>query len=232
MKNMSSYLSKKGLLPNLFFKHVINTTMRIDLSKSENELLRNMARTKRYNIRKGLSKEVDFREGIEADLPKFFDLMCETCRRQEVLPNPPNKDILQKMWRLFHPKGYFKLFFLIYQNEFVSGGVAITLGDRFLLWKIGWSGRYREIKPNDIFHWFMIKWAKEKGYRYFDFAGIDRKVALKMKLKEPLSKEIIKTPTFFKMGFGGEIIYLPDARLYIPNFLLNSVCKTVCLLRK
>ncbi len=68
----------------------------------------------------------------------------------------------------------------------------------------------------------MIKWAKAKGYRYFDFGSVNRKTAFSVKQKETLPKEIIKTPSFFKLGFGGEIVYLPEANVYIPNVILNT----------
>ncbi len=75
--------------------------------------------------------------------------MLETCRRQGVSPNPPSEDVLKTMWQLFHPKGYLRLFFLQHRDELVSGGLAVTLGDRFLFWKIGWSGKHGNMKPNE-----------------------------------------------------------------------------------
>ena len=172
-----------------------------------------------------------FREGDESELGIFFVLMLETCRRQKVSPNPPSENVLKTMWQLFHPKGYLRLFFLHHRDELVSGGLAVTLGDRFLCWKTGWSGKHGNMEPNKALYWYLIKWAKaKKSYRYIDFGSVNRKTALLMKQKEIFPKEIIKTPAFFKLGFGGEVVYLPEASVYIPNVMLNSLYRIACLI--
>jgi lipid II:glycine glycyltransferase (peptidoglycan interpeptide bridge formation enzyme) len=107
----------------------------------------------------------------------------------------------------------------------------VTLGDRFLFWKTGWSGKHSNMKPNEALYWYLIKWAKAKGYRYFDFGSVNRKTALLVKQKVSLPKEIIKTPSFFKTGFGGEIIHLSEALVYIPNIILNSLYRIACMIK-
>ncbi len=63
---------KKGFLPNILYKNVIDTTLQIDLSKEEDELLRQMRTTTRQNIRKAIASDIKFREGDESELGIFF----------------------------------------------------------------------------------------------------------------------------------------------------------------
>lgn len=230
--NISVQLRKNGFLTNIVYKGIIDTTLQIDLGKDENELLKHMAAKKRQNIKKSVAAGIEFREGCETELGVFFGLMSETCKRQGVLPNPPDENHLKTIWQLFNPQGYLKLFFIIYEGEYVSGGLAFTMGSRFIFWKTGWSRKYDKIRPNEAIYWNLIKWANTKGYRYIDFVSVDRKTALYIKQNKALPKEIIQTPTFFKMGFGGNIVYLPEVNVYIPNFLLNGLYRIAYLIHK
>ncbi|MBU3948340.1 MAG: peptidoglycan bridge formation glycyltransferase FemA/FemB family protein [Proteobacteria bacterium] len=233
--NISVQLLKKGFLPNILYKKIINTTLQIDLGKDEDELLKQMTvmnRMKRRNIRKSEAAGIEFREGCETELDVFFNLMSETCKRQGVLPNPPDENHLKIIWRLFNSKGYLKLFFIKYKGEPVSGGLAITVGDRFIFWKTGWSGKYNEIRPNDAIYWNLIKYANTRGYRYIDFVSIDRNTALYIKQNKALPQEIMQTSTFFKMGFGGNIVYLPEPAVYIPSLLLSCLYHIAFLINK
>lgn len=227
LTNIHDALRKKSFLPNILH-NIIEATTQLNLTATEEELLKGMRTNRRRNIKKAMSCEANFREGTTSELKTFFNLMLETCNRQNVSPNPSKLEILQTMWELYYTKGYLKLFFLEFQNTIVSGGLAITFGAFFIMWKVGWSGQFANIRPNDAFEWFAIKWAKNNGYKWYDFFGIDRDSALKIVNKQPLSQQIKCSPTFFKMGFGGEIIDLPKAQLYVPNFILRNVYRLFC----
>jgi hypothetical protein len=99
--------------------------------------------------------------------------------------------------------------------------VVITSGNRATIWKVGWSGADGAERPNDFLHWQIILWAKRSGYRYFDFTSIDPVVVECVNRKDALSTELIKTPSYFKTGFGGELIRLPEPAIYFPSPLLR-----------
>jgi hypothetical protein len=72
----------------------------------------------------------------------------------------------------------------------------------------------------------MLK-AKELGFKYYDFRGVDPKIYREIKnaKNKPLSKEAKSSPTFFKYGFGGNIIITPESKILIPNTYLRSYLK-------
>jgi len=215
-------LDAAGFRPNHLVR-VIDTTYELDLRKSSDELLQGMRESRRKNIRRGLrSGRLAFHEGHEAELRIFHDLMCATCRRQSVIPNPDWRS-LSAMWQLYRPKSCLHLFFIALDGEHVSGGLVITFGERASFWKMGWSGNHAKLRPNDILHWEIICWAKRQGYRFLDLMGIASKaLEIDAGLTVP-SKEFMKSPSFYKMGFGGRIVKLPKSCVYVDNPVLRIV---------
>ncbi|HSD64485.1 MAG TPA: GNAT family N-acetyltransferase, partial [Ignavibacteriaceae bacterium] len=203
----------KGLFnPNKIFP-VINATLQIDLTQSTEEILRGMRRRLRTSLKN--TTELNFREGTREELETFFELMLITCKNQQVTPNPSSLKSLQKIWSLFSAKDLIKIYVAEKGNEIVSGILALRIRDLFIAWKIGWSGKFRSLAPNAALIWEMIKRAKKDGFKIFDFVSVDYRYAQLIKRKKPLTEVVIKNHTFFKLGFGGEIIRLPDSYIYI-----------------
>jgi lipid II:glycine glycyltransferase (peptidoglycan interpeptide bridge formation enzyme) len=148
--------------------------------------------------------------------------MLETCKRQKVSPNPSNENFFHQLWASFAPRAYARLFLAEYEGELLSGIFAIPLGGVFKIWKIGWSGKHSDVKPNHLLHWEVMKLAKREGYRRLDFVGIDRKVA-EMILQGRPFKEVASGSAFFKLAFGGKVELLPEAFYYVKSPLLGLI---------
>ena len=199
---------------------IIRATVRIDLGAKEEEILSRITKTFRQYIRIGEKKGVAVREGSKKDITPFFKMMLETCKRQNVVPNPSDEDFFHQLWSAFAPRGHARLFLAEYAGEIVSGLFAIPFGDVFKNWKIGWSGRHAEVRPNHLLHWEVIRLAKKEGYRFFDFVGIDRKVA-EMVFHGHSIGEVASGSAFFKLAFGGTVELLPDSYTYLNNTLVR-----------
>lgn len=229
--NLTGSMVRRAFLP-YFRKDVIRTTCDIDLSRDEMDILRSMRRYRRKGIKKGLQSNISIREGDVIDLGIFFELMLQTCKRRGVRPNPASLEILKTIWQLYHPRGWLRLFFATYEGEYITGSLIVTFGDRAFFWKAGWSGRHKALRPNDVLDWSCIKWAKEKGYRFVDFCGINRSVAKAIEQTKPLPSKLHNTPTFYKLGFGVRQVPLPDPKIYIRNRLTRITYNLLCLIKK
>ncbi len=207
---------------------IIDSTLEIDLRKPSESLLKDLRKTLRNNIRhlEGLK----LRPGKSGELDLFFNLMLETCKRQGVSPNPSSLEILETLWKYFSPLEMIRLYFIEKENEIVAGALMLIVRDRFIIWKIGWNGSYPKLNPNAALFWYSIILAKEEGFKVFDFASVDMKTAEKIRDQKKLPKEVVSTPTFFKLGFGGEIVRLPGSFIYFPGILIKSVYKIYCML--
>ncbi len=207
---------------------IIDSTLEIDLRKSSDSLLKDLRKTLRKNVRH--LEALRFRRGKPEDLGLFYDLMLETCRRQGVSPNPSSLEIFKTIWNNFFPDDMIRLYFIEKCNEIIAGIVMLLIRDRFIVWKIGWNGKYPKSNPNAALVWYSIMLAKEEGFKVFDFASVDLKTAEQIRNQKKLPQEVVSTPTFFKLGFGGELVTLPCSYIYFPNSLLKSAYKVYCAL--
>jgi peptidoglycan pentaglycine glycine transferase (the first glycine) len=199
---------------------VIAATTRIDLTQEPDAILSGMSRRWRYNFRLAERSGVSIQEGDEKDIGLFYRMMIETCKRQNVEPNPSDEGFFHRLWQSLAHKGNMKLFFAVYKEEKVSGMMAIPYGETFYNWKVGWNGDYPSLRANHLLVYKTILWAKNNGYRYFDFMGISRSVAEQV-LSGSNFNGVAKGTDLFKLSFGGDISLFPDVRVYFSNPLLG-----------
>jgi peptidoglycan pentaglycine glycine transferase (the first glycine) len=209
------YLVSMGFSPDTRLEMDRATTV-IDLTFELETILAKMSKNNRRFIRHGARKGVKVRQGSSTHIDLFFKMMLETCKRQGVQPNPPEEKAFHEIWRLFGRHGQAKLFLAEYAGEPVAGLFCIPFAKVFRAWKLGWFGDYGEVRPNQVMFWESIKWAKDAGYKYYDFVGINRDAA-EMILKGKHFSAVAKGDSFFKLMFGGEVRLLPHVYTYIYN---------------
>lgn len=199
-------------------------TLLLDLRPDLDSLMAAMSMTKRQNIRRGLKKGVRVRLGDGKDAQTLRDLMWLACKRRGVAPGPAEPDFFDNVWLLLGQQGYARFFVAEVNGEPVSAACVLVFGATAQLLRVGWSGRYEEINPNDALHWEMIKWAKENGCREFDFMHIrpDHAQAL---LAGRKINDTYSGVTYFKTAFGGKLRLLPE--IYYRSFhpLVRSVLR-------
>jgi lipid II:glycine glycyltransferase (peptidoglycan interpeptide bridge formation enzyme) len=166
-------------------------TLILDLSQSEDELLKNMHQKTRYNIRLAEKKGVKIVEAGADRFEKFWQLLVSTGDRDDF--NLHGRDYYRAMLKL--ENNFVKLFFAEYQGQPLAGSLIVFFGDTATYIHGGSSNESREIMAPYGLQWQTIKLAKQAGLKYYDFHGIDE----------------TKWPgvTRFKMGFGGEVVTYP-----------------------
>lgn len=217
--------SSKRYLKNTIF-NVIQSEAELDISADEKVLMKKLLRMRKQNIKKGENYNFKVVEGNENDLERFFYLMKETCRRNNVKPNPPSIESLKIIWQYYHPRNLLRLYNFFIDEELVSSILAFEYQDTFIPWKFGWSGNKSSKKPNDIFHWELIRIAKREGFTKYNLGGINQTTAENFLNREKkLTPKELKSSTFFKMGFGCYIKKLPDSVVYIHNPMIKLFYK-------
>jgi peptidoglycan pentaglycine glycine transferase (the first glycine) len=208
--------------PHQFPPRFLQATAVIKLSREPEQIFAAMRRSKRKNILHALKKGVRVVEQTGAGLQEFHRLMLVLCQRRNTTPNPARVEFFIELWKRFQPKGWIKLFFAMHGSEIVSAALAFTFGDWFRVWKVGWSGQHGNLCPNDVLWWQMILWARQNGCRYFDFVEINPEEARRL-AGDNLDEGSLKTVTSFKLGFGGESLFLPGAYYYVFNPVLRRL---------
>ena len=228
-KELVDELKRRYSKNNIY--NVTEAEAELDISGDEQVFYKNFLRMRKQNIHKSNKYEFKVVEGNENDLENFFNLMNETCKRNNVKPNPPSIQSLKKIWEYYYPKNLLKLYNFFIGEELVSSILAFEYQDTFTPWKFGWSGKKSSYKPNDVFHWELIKIAKRKGFSKYNFGGINKSVAEKfLDHSKKLNPEEQKSSTFFKMGFGCYIKEFPESKIYITNSILRNFYRIYVLL--
>ncbi len=209
--DISHRLENKGFLKNKFNCVVSEATQRINLDYSEDELFKKMKRQKRQNIKKAIKKGVNIREGERKELKTFFQYMLKTCERQGVKPNPSKLECIEKIWDHFSTMGNIRLFLSELNDKIISGILSINFGETAYLWKFAWSGEHGDCRPNDLLFWETFRWAKRQGLKNIDLVSVSKKMTEKCSRKETNTNG----SSFFKSGFGGEFLPLPEEKIYI-----------------
>jgi peptidoglycan pentaglycine glycine transferase (the first glycine) len=206
----------RGYRPSSHHPLAISTAL-LDLTQDLNHILSAMRKSTRHNIRLSQRKGVIVREGSESDLPIFYRLEMATCKRKNI--STFSEEYYTRLWKILHPYGYLRMFIAEYAGEAVSASLVIPFGNTVTDTIGAWSGRHGKAHPNELLEWAAITWAKSQGYSYFDFDGITPEVA-RGELAPDAHRE---GDTFFKLGFGGEVVLCPVAYEYLPNPFLRWV---------
>ncbi|MFA9432453.1 lipid II:glycine glycyltransferase FemX [Egicoccus sp. AB-alg2] len=193
----------------------LGATTVVDLTRDPDALLAGMRTKTRYNIRVAERRGVEVRHGGADDLPTFHRLLVATGQRQGF--EAPSLDYFRRWFELLGARGHLQLFLAEYGGEPVSGMLGVTFGSTFVYKRGAWSGEHSGLHPNEALHWAAMRWARDAGYRRYDFDGIERSVAERVAGGHPLPKEAVSSVTRFKLGFGGEVILLPSSRLLLPG---------------
>ncbi len=194
----------KALLEGIGFRKArydlnLKTTLVVDLSLSEEELLARMKAKTRYNVRLAARKgvevvEPEFEEGWET----FYEWMEATSERKEDYVLRRSRDYLYDVMRSMDDAGQGRLFFAEHEGTPLAGMYVFTFGEKYWYMYGASSDEKRNLKPNYVLQWEVMRWAKERGLTHYDMVGV------------PKSEQLNESSSLwnvykFKEGFGGEI---------------------------
>lgn len=145
--------------------------MQLDLTPSLEDLLRACKEKTRYNIRLALRKGVTVRVGLTLeDLRVFYRLLQVTAERDGFLIR--SFDYYRDMWEVLVERNLARLFLADYQGKTLAGAITYRFGDKAWYVYGASSNEHRNVMPNHLLQWEMIRWAKEEGCRIYDFRGV------------------------------------------------------------
>lgn len=144
---------------------------RLKLDKDEDTIFNDFHQKTRYNIRLAQKKGVEIKENCgKEELPIFFEILKETTERDKFLVRPYS--YFSTLWDYLTPPGYLKLFMAYYEGKPIAGTLAFLFGPT--AWYIygASSNSYRNVMPNYLLQWTMIRWAKANNCSMYDFRGV------------------------------------------------------------
>jgi lipid II:glycine glycyltransferase (peptidoglycan interpeptide bridge formation enzyme) len=198
-------------------KTALAATVTVDLTQPEEQILAGMRSSTRQNIRKGERAGTVVRKGGRPDLAAVGELLEATAARQGFVA--ADEDYLTVLFDELDPLGQCALFIAEADGAPVATILLVGFAGRVVYKRGGWSGTHGEWRPNESLHWAAMRWAKETGFREYDFDGIEPEVA--RAVAEGVPGPEPTHVTRFKLGFGGDVVLLPESLAYVPNRLMR-----------
>lgn len=206
------------------------TTLILDLSESEDEILSHMHSKTRYNIRLAIRKGVTVRSG--ADIDTFWQLHSETTDRDGFGG---------------HTKEYYAKFlempmaeqFTAYIDDTPIAAIITVLHDGVMTYVHGASANaHRNLMAPYLLQWEAMRYAKQRGAAQYDFWGISPIYPQGEAPTETCYNGYCWTATHpwtgitrFKVGFGGTVVTYRDAQDVIFSPLVYRLYQYIHRLR-
>jgi len=170
-------------------------TLILDLDKPEQEILSAMHQKTRYSIRLAQRKGIKVKSSNYDQIDTFLDLLVETAKRNKF--HIHSKDYYRKMVGVLDPEGIVKIFLAKRQDRVIAANLIGFFGKTVTYLHGASDYEARQTMASYLLQWHTIRQAKELGFKYYDFWGIDDK----------------KWPgvTRFKKGFNGKEVAYPGS---------------------
>ncbi len=196
-------------------------TIMLDLTKSEDELLKQMKPKTRYNIKLARKKGVTIREMSDDTGYKIFEkLYFDTCRRQKYHGHTPRYH--QIIWDSMK-NGVAHILIAFYNDTPLAAYELFYFNKAFYYPYGGTSLEYRNLMGANLLMWEAIRLGKKLGAEKFDMWG---SLAPGYDQSHDWSGF-----TRFKEGYGGEFIQMVGSYDLVINSLIYQFYNISYLLR-
>jgi lipid II:glycine glycyltransferase (peptidoglycan interpeptide bridge formation enzyme) len=224
LRILKNHFKKYKFFPSCVQQQQPLDVLILNLTQSEEEILNQMKSKGRYNIRLAQKRGVEVFSSVdtEIDLDIFYNLFKETTERNIFFCYP--KEYYKKMVEILKEKNLILIFIAKLDNQPLAAAIITFYGSRAVYYYGGSTNKKREAMAPYLLHWEIIKEAKKRGCKIYDFWGIipepwiDEKnqwiVNLGNKIlnfkteqeakKYYLEKHPFKGVTQFKEKFGGQ----------------------------
>ena len=192
-------------------------TVVIDLKKTEEELLSNMRRQTRYDVRRAEKLGISVLKSNSEELFKeFHEMQAETAKRQKFIP--PSLETLLAERAAFGDN--ITIYVAMESEEAIAYGLIIKDGKEGDYYEAASTDLNRKLPGAHAILWRALRDLKAEGYERFNLWGI-------APAGQPHHR--YAGVTTFKTGFGGEIVeYVPAHDMIISQvrYLKNWIVET------
>jgi len=195
----------EGIQPRYVFRLYLD-------GRNEEELLASFHQKTRYNIRVAIKKGVEVKIEDTSKVEDFYNIMLETGIRDNfVIRNAAYfKRLLESLGE------HARLYMAYLDGKAIAGTIAIHYGDKVWYLYGASSDSYRNVMPNYLLQYEMIKWAVEKNCAVYDFRGVSGDISEDNPLYGLYR---------FKKGFNGEFTEFIGEMSIIYRPMLNTFLK-------
>ena len=161
--------------------------------RTEEEVFMGLTQKTRYNVRLAMKKGVEVRPVGKEYLDDFMRIYATTGQRDGFNIRP--KAYLERMLDALGV--HVRLYMGFYQGEPVCGAITTNYAGKTCYVYGASDNAHRNVMPNYLMQWEMIRWAIETGCTVYDFQGISGDLENENGHMYGLYR--------FKRGFGGRV---------------------------
>lgn len=143
----------------------------IDLTKSDEELMSDMHKKRRYNIKYAMRKGVNVRkvEDEKKDFEIFYNLYNRTGDRQKFFNR--SHDYMKNIWEVFRPAGAAEILIAEYKDEPLTAWLVFKYENILYYPYGGSSDKLKNLQHSCLVGWEAMKYGKKQGCTTFDLWG-------------------------------------------------------------
>lgn len=187
---------------------------------SEDELMKSFSEKTRYNIRLAKRKGVEvYYSRNEEDLKIFYELYKITAIRDKI--GCRAYEYFETMLKAYD-ENHLRIYIAKHENDNLSAAIALNYGNELFYLYGASSNEKRNLMPNYLMQWEMIKWGLETKCKKYNFGGV-----LNLDPQNGLYK--------FKIGFckkDGVTQYIGEIDKVYNNFMYMLYTKGLPVLKK
>jgi len=214
-----SFFQKRGFRSAPIHNMDAEMCLLLDITKSEDELLKAMRKSHRYLIKKAKTYDI---EVITSNNPKdseeFINLYKSFSSQKKFVAHTGIREEIEVLGKADEAL----FFFARYEGKIISGVLIDFIGSMAIYHHAASDLQYKHIPANYLLLWEAIREAKRRGKTYFNLFGVAPEGAK----NHPWSGF-----TLFKTGFGGErteyihAMDLPLSPLYWKTYMIDLITK-------
>ena len=137
--------------------------------KTEDEIFKAFHQKTRYNVRLATKKGVTIKDGTKEDLKDFHKIMVTTGIRDGFITRP--LEYFEKMYDELGPE-HMKVLLAYYEGKPIAGVIPIMYGNKTWYLYGASSNEHRNLMPNYLLQWEMIKIALNRKSDIYDLRGV------------------------------------------------------------
>jgi lipid II:glycine glycyltransferase (peptidoglycan interpeptide bridge formation enzyme) len=191
-------------------------TIVVDLTCSEDELLRRMSQGTRYKVRYGPKHGITVRSGTLTDLSLLYRLYAHTGARDGFLTRP--ESYYTDEWGSLLRAGLAHPLIAEYEGAALAHVILFRFGRTCWYFYGASSDNHRNLMPTYALQWEAMRWAKSVGCTRYDFWGVPDNFT---------ESNSMWGVYRFKTGFGGTVTRTMGAWDYAPNRALYALYERI-----
>lgn len=177
------------------------STIEVDLTGEEEDILARMKQKCRYNIRLAEKKGIVIRQS--SDVKEFYALMQETGGRDGFEVH--SLEYYQRVFNLSYLNGTMNLLVAEFEGVPLASLMVFAVGQRSWYLYGASSDRERNRMPAYLLQWKAMQWARQKGCKTYDLWGIPDETEQILERDFETRHDGLWGVYRFKRGFGGMV---------------------------